>query len=253
MFGGYDLDLLEIRLETLSEVVDKFIICEAPITHTLIPKSLVFLDNQSRFDKFKDKIVYVIAKCEHENPFINDWNYRNILFDKVPKHTKSTILTGDLDEIPNPEILKYLTKNLKKPISLEVNYHFYCCDLFGRKDTSNILLENDWITEDFYKYRDARNSAFFGKIKNSGWHFSSCGKIENIINKWKAFAHSQDILEKYKNPEYIKKQIKRKAGSWDENSPDNELKLVEHKYPLLPKYLLENKKRFEYLFYNYYK
>jgi hypothetical protein len=56
-----ELDLLEIRLNTLDAVVDKFVIAEATRTHTGKHKDLVFKLNQSRFARFLDKIIYVEA------------------------------------------------------------------------------------------------------------------------------------------------------------------------------------------------
>ena len=54
-----ELDLLEMRLEILSGVVDKFVVVEANRTHTLRPKPLHFAQNASRFARFKDKIVHI--------------------------------------------------------------------------------------------------------------------------------------------------------------------------------------------------
>lgn len=44
-----ELDILEIRLNTLNEVVDKFVLVEATWTHTGKPKPLHFEDNKTRF------------------------------------------------------------------------------------------------------------------------------------------------------------------------------------------------------------
>ena len=56
-FIYFDEDLLlELRLNTLSEFVDKFIIVEADITHTGNTKQLKFDIN--KFKKFKHKIDY---------------------------------------------------------------------------------------------------------------------------------------------------------------------------------------------------
>ena len=55
----FDEDLvLDIRLNTLNEKVDKFIIAEATKNHAGEPKKLNF--NINKFPKFKDKINYLI-------------------------------------------------------------------------------------------------------------------------------------------------------------------------------------------------
>jgi beta-1,4-mannosyl-glycoprotein beta-1,4-N-acetylglucosaminyltransferase len=254
MFGGYDLDLLEIRLNTLAEVVSKFLIVEAPITHTLIPKPLVFLENQSRFEQFKDKIIYMTAECRHDNPFVNDWNYRNILFDNIPNPKfDDVILMSDLDEISHPEILKESIDNLTQPLVNETSYRFFCVNLEGRKSNDTIILRHDCIKDDIYKYRDARNKGFFRKVENAGWHFSSCGNLSNIVKKLNAFAHAIEVPDYAKNEDFIKSQIRRKAGDWNIDSPDNTLKQLDINYENLPRFLVDNQERFKHLFYDFYK
>ena len=53
-----ELDLLEIRLNELDPVVDRFFIVESNATFTGLPKKTYFADNRARFAKFEDKIVY---------------------------------------------------------------------------------------------------------------------------------------------------------------------------------------------------
>ena len=51
--------LLELRFETLSDVVDVFVVVEATRTHTGIPKPLLF--DRDRFPKFADRIRHVVV------------------------------------------------------------------------------------------------------------------------------------------------------------------------------------------------
>jgi beta-1,4-mannosyl-glycoprotein beta-1,4-N-acetylglucosaminyltransferase len=53
-----ELDLLEIRLNELDAVVDKFFILESNATFTGLAKETYFANNQTRFAKFKSKIIY---------------------------------------------------------------------------------------------------------------------------------------------------------------------------------------------------
>lgn len=58
-----ELDLLEIRMEELDPVVDRFFIVESNATFTGLPKPLHFADNRARFAKFERKITY--RRCAH--------------------------------------------------------------------------------------------------------------------------------------------------------------------------------------------
>ena len=59
-FLYFDEDLLlDIRLNTLSKFVKKFVISEATYTHSGNKKKLNFDIN--KFKKFKDKIIYIVV------------------------------------------------------------------------------------------------------------------------------------------------------------------------------------------------
>ena len=53
-----EVDLLEIRMNELDSVVDKFFIIESNATFTGLSKETYFAKNRQRFSKFEEKIVY---------------------------------------------------------------------------------------------------------------------------------------------------------------------------------------------------
>jgi beta-1,4-mannosyl-glycoprotein beta-1,4-N-acetylglucosaminyltransferase len=53
-----ELDLLEIRMNELDAVVDRFFIIESNATFTGLPKETFFALNRQRFAKFEKKISY---------------------------------------------------------------------------------------------------------------------------------------------------------------------------------------------------
>jgi beta-1,4-mannosyl-glycoprotein beta-1,4-N-acetylglucosaminyltransferase len=56
-----ELDMLETRMHILEDVVDYFVICEAAETHSGKPKPFNLADNAKRFERWQDKIVYVMV------------------------------------------------------------------------------------------------------------------------------------------------------------------------------------------------
>ncbi len=243
-------DLLELRLFSLRNIVHQTILLESNLSHTLIPKPLFFMEVREKFSQFN--IKYFVKDFNYENPFHADWAGRVALLNEVEGNS-NILIHSDLDEIPNPEKLQEAISNLNRPTNLRGDYFFWVLDLWGRKSNDAIILRQEWIRDSFYKYRDARNGNFFKRVDNASYHYSSVGTPEQIARKWTFFAHANEVDNKYKNSEYIIKQIKRKTGSWDENAKDNELILVEHKYPNLPQYLLDNKEKYKHLFWEYYK
>ncbi len=54
-----ELDLLEMRLNILDSVVDYFVIVEANITHSGVPREYCYEANKGRFSKWSDRIIYI--------------------------------------------------------------------------------------------------------------------------------------------------------------------------------------------------
>ena len=56
-----ELDLLKLRLNILSPVVDKFVISEATETFSGLPKPLYYEENKEMFAEFNDRIIHVVV------------------------------------------------------------------------------------------------------------------------------------------------------------------------------------------------
>ena len=80
--------VLDLRLNTLNEYVDYFIIVESSFTHKGDKRKLKF--NHDKFSKFKDKIIYIV-------------------YDEEPKNIE-TIYENDNEE-KNPNVVKVLVEN----------------------------------------------------------------------------------------------------------------------------------------------
>ena len=55
---GFELDLLEIRMNILDPYVDHFVFCEGVKTLSGMDKEMYFEKNADRYSKFKDKIIF---------------------------------------------------------------------------------------------------------------------------------------------------------------------------------------------------
>ena len=112
-FNYFEEDLiLEIRLATLFNYVDKFVICEATLDHAGNEKKLNF--DISKFKKYAEKIEYIVIddlpkivtkfKKHWHTAHARDQFQRNALIRGLSKcDPNDLIMISDLDEIPNPE------------------------------------------------------------------------------------------------------------------------------------------------------
>ena len=108
----FDEDLvLDIRLNTLKDKVDKFIIAEATKNHAGEDKKLNFkIEN---FSKFRNKIRYIVIddlplsvkspkKDWHENHARDQFQRNAIERGYKEFDDEDLIMISDIDEIPNP-------------------------------------------------------------------------------------------------------------------------------------------------------
>ncbi|MFZ2310324.1 MAG: N-acetylglucosaminyltransferase, partial [Patescibacteria group bacterium] len=123
-----ELDLLEIRLNILDGVVDKFVLVEATKTFSNIDKPLYFNENKERFKKFEDKIIHIIVDDYpvFETAWTYDWHQRNcIARGLVNCKLDDVILVSDLDEIPDPsKIIEYKDYPGVKVFKQRMFYYF---------------------------------------------------------------------------------------------------------------------------------
>ena len=106
-----ELDMLEMRLETMAPAVDYFIAVEAEVDHQDHPKPFHITDNLHRFEKWADKLIVVQAKGlpthdDDPDPWARELAQREYVLEglrDIPGVDQSTIvLHGDVDEICRP-------------------------------------------------------------------------------------------------------------------------------------------------------
>ena len=135
--------VLDIRLNTLNEFVDYFVIVESKFTHSGDERKLKF--NPQKFEKFKDKIIYLIY--ENQPPGIEIVQTEDTRLQKVKKYLfnaiyrengqrnyiekglhnaekNDLILISDVDEIPKLSGVNFSKIN-QKIILFKQNMFYY--------------------------------------------------------------------------------------------------------------------------------
>ena len=217
-----ELDLLEIRLNVLKDVVDKFVLVEAGETHTGKAKPCFFKENESRFLPFLDRIIYVHVERfpqGHDAWWNENYQRNEILRGLKNAKADDIILVSDLDEIPRPEIVEKYSKMGGVWKFNHESFGFYlnmrdlrCRNMCGTK----MLSYRDLITgfdeeETHYNEflpKDLNNGTTVTKIRrrpfpkskggerllrNAGWHFTCLGGAESLLYKMRAVAPHHDF------------------------------------------------------------
>ena len=222
-----ELDLLELRMNILGDVVDYFVINEATITFTGKEKPLYFLENKDQFKKWQDKIIHHITVDDNET-LEKYWDgvsyHRSMMEDDIyqlPIHYQRAcfhkdsaiyalldmaedddiVLTGDADEIANPEAIKSISEwfdpnnhyVLKGPV-----YYYYL----------NLLCEKEWMgtrvstmkmlkNMSVDKLRQSHQDAW--KVENGSWHWSFFGDANTVRAKMDAYEHQENNLPQFRD------------------------------------------------------
>lgn len=177
-----ELLLLELRLEELNDVVDKFYIIETRRNYRGAPKPLHFEENRQRFAKYLDKIVYHVPT---NLPDAGAWEYerlqRNVLSDLLIQNGAQlgdVISFSDCDEIPNPQVLKDYRPEmgLRSLKQYTFYYNFNHLMNYGNRSWSRARLGTvrDLIELTPYEFRLGKRDLdeSFPSIENAGWHGS---------------------------------------------------------------------------------
>jgi len=216
-----ELDLLEIRLESLDSVVDYFVINEATVTFQGNPKPLYYGDNKERFKKFEHKIIHNIVDDtpETNNNWDNDEYHKNCTMRALKNcGDDDIIIYSDADEICNPNVLSFVLKNLYEPNKLFVfvdqKYMCYFMNAeikgvpwIGTRFSNWGLLKKYSIDlfrnfqKDFWK----NHSDEIVKITESdcgmitGWHYTFLGGLDQCIYKIESWGHKEFNIPSVKN------------------------------------------------------
>ena len=220
--------VLEVRLNTLDKLVDYFVIVESKFTHKGDPRDLRF--NHKKFEKFKDKIVYLIHDEESKDIEIINYNddekeksrkyilnaYRreNAQRNYIQKglvHAKENdlILISDVDEIPN--LLDFNFNKINEKIILfkqdmfyyKFNLHLPNLLWTGTKACKKKHLINpQWLRNvKDRKYPFYRIDTIFSKnkyksikyINAGGGHFTNIKTAKEIEYKLKSYLHHREF------------------------------------------------------------
>jgi beta-1,4-mannosyl-glycoprotein beta-1,4-N-acetylglucosaminyltransferase len=250
-----ELDLLEIRLNELNEFVDHFVLVEGEHTWQNNKKELVFVNNKHRFQKFLNKIHYIVIP---EDKFVpHTWTNERTSFDYILTKLKSINLNNDdivmiscCDEIPNIKNILNFKDAISSATVFEVKlYYYYVNTIFNHwgsiflPGTIAIPYKNLLEKTSVYDTLLERNNIQV-VFKNSGWHFSYIGGTEQIHTKLQSFSHSEynnipkDTI--FANLNNLQDPFNRNNVYFDSLEPEKNW----------PHYLQQNKETFKHLIYN---
>ncbi len=208
-----EFEILERRFTELYDVVDRFVIVEATRTHGNIKKELNFHNNLHRFEKWLNKVTYLVMD---DYPATDSWSIerhqRDCIMRGLTKCKGSDIIMiSDCDEIPNAEaVKKYKPEDGIKSLKMDLFYY-----------NENTKAADPWAEAKILPYYQLQQLTPCGArysqapiIENGGKHLSYFGctddiekTIDRIIKKIQDTAHREYDLPIFTDRDHIRKAI----------------------------------------------
>lgn len=230
-----ELDILKLRMHILDPYVDRFVIEEAALTFSGEPKPMIFAENRELFSEFEDKILYVAVedapagiKTTHERDRFQKNNLIKALKDCKPE---DIIIFSDVDEIPNPAVLKNIVENFDSTKIYHLAQRMFYCFLNMEEISGNLLSitgefpgvkKRQWLGTKIcsfamlpkegivYLREVSPEDSASVRVADGGWHFGYMGGsgekdvARRIREKVQAAAHQE-----YNESRYLTEAVDR--------------------------------------------
>lgn len=267
IMANTELDFLEIRLATMYDHVDYFIVVEASKTFQGRPKDLTIKNNWDRLKVYHDKMIY--HELEYPPGFHSKitWDYenlqRNAMYNQVfPTLTGDqvpikgdVILVADVDEIIRPVTLLTLrTCAFPRRLTLASKFYYYSFQYLHtgpewQHPQATFYTGNSTILP--ADLRDGIGGVPIlrevdkGVLGNAAWHCSSCfATVDEFLTKMASFSHMSMNKQKFRDRHRIANAVREGKDLW-ERKQDVFVRVEENID--VPRYLLENGDRFRYM------
>jgi beta-1,4-mannosyl-glycoprotein beta-1,4-N-acetylglucosaminyltransferase len=213
-----EFDLLEIRLNELSELIDRFVIMEATSTFSGLPKPLYFEKNSGRFSSFADRLRVVTVR-DFIDPAESTWarqaRHRNALAEGfVDASEDDIVILSDADELVSPAAIRELRDyppRRGEVVCFELRMYNYflnteCATRWLRTGPRAARVGDIRTLEVLRRVRgptgsrlrdlaraarsslEARHPVKRRVIRDAGWHFSYLGGVAAIQEKMRSFS-----------------------------------------------------------------
>ena len=256
-----ELDLLKLRVETLKDHVDMFVVSCGDRVHLTGEKIEPFVETDE-FRKFaansgvdiRPFVVELSDDKSNNGNWIREKGARVAILDHLkeinkeyPIDPEALILISDTDEIPNPNALEEVKQY--QFCSLEQMYFIHFADLFSTKCVTGTTsckwakllgMEND-LGEICQWLRDHKD--VFTIVENGGWHLSYVGGRDHILDKCRSIAEGNKDYTLDFIDEKIKNAVKNLSSPYSHDGiKERELMFVDNSREEMQKFLVAQRR-----------
>ena len=194
-----ELDVLECRLTETEDLDVTHVLVEAPVNHQGKPKPLFYADNRSRFARWQERIVHVIAGDPGGDG--GTWGRENAQREATREGLAGAgpddiIIHADCDEILTGEAVRAAMRITRGGLRFRLRHFIFACDweIQGGEVWDKPAAAPLRDVTSFTRLRRGNGFPAFG---DAGWHLSFFGGPDAIRAKMQRDCHPevrQDIL-----------------------------------------------------------
>lgn len=244
-----------MRLNELSDVVDKFVIVESDRSHANVPKPLFFWENRDKFSKFLDRIVHVVHQTNETAPYTRERLQRlegySLGVQKAGARKGDLIIVADGDEIPRASVIDTLKHCYGYPRNICLASRSYYLSFEFQHVTywhyPNVLTYDPADPAPAGAYRTDVGVC----IADAGWHCSYCfADADRVLNKLASTMHVADGINSNSRREQAADYASLYQRYCDGEDP---LAGAWHHYEVqqslvgLPQHVVENQQQYKWL------
>jgi len=222
-----EFELLEVRLNELSDHVDKFVLVESCETFRGKPKKFYFEENKHLFEKYKDKIIHVkLTEPFKTEKLFERERYQRSQMLRGLKNAKpdDIVFISDLDEIIRgskvSEVAEMIiSKKAEAAILEQTMYYGFLnrqqaegwrgpvCTTFRVMKRISPALTRRLRNLRPKKVKKSKLTKIV-LVPNAGWHFTSMGGVDRAILKIESFSHAELDTPEYKDKQRLLAELR---------------------------------------------
>lgn len=210
-----ELELLEARLRETADVVDRWVLIEAPTTFTGEPKPLHYGENIDRFSEWSDRIEHVVAGLPAQaSAWEREAAQRDALHKFIDQLDGDDIVAlCDGDELLSSGFWKIIDEPVKQgTVVLPMLQHYFTLTwaLPNKPTPDGGLMHRSRVAErrSIERASSWADGEFGLRMHHSGWHLSCLGGPERLCQKLRSFAHTELSSPQWANLENCKRMIR---------------------------------------------
>jgi hypothetical protein len=200
-----EMGVLDWRMHELDDVVDRFVLVEATVTHCGNPRTVVYPCGHAQFSEFVGKMQCVVVEDlpRGDDPWKRERAQRRAIWTRGFAETEmlddDVVIVSDLDEVPPPELVREIAaRRFEVPLRVRPHwYNFNWHNYLGPWAHSSIIFYTVRMLKLLYASGRGDEVGIAGVPAYElegvhGWHASWFGSDKTLRDKLVAYAHAPE-------------------------------------------------------------